>query len=122
MKKVKTITLLLLLIFVNTTFAQLKRANKYYDNYEYIKAIQLYKKAIKKKDNKDALEKIANCYRLTKQYKQAELSYADLIKLPGIAAINSFYYGTVLKNNGKIEVQQKQIQLLLDKSQTTEKK
>lgn len=111
MEKVKTISLLLLFIFVNTTFAQLKRANMYYDNYEYIKAIQLYKKAVKKKDNKDALEKIANCYRLTKQYKQAELSYADLIKLPGIAAINSFYYGTVLKNNGKIDEAKQQFEI-----------
>jgi flagellar motor protein MotB len=103
MKKVKTISLLLLLVFVNTTFAQLKRANKYYDNYEYIKAIQLYKKAVKKKDNKEALEKIANSYRLTKRYKEAELSYVELMKQPGVAPINNFYYGMVLKNNGKID-------------------
>ena len=92
MKKVKTITLLLLLIFVNTTFAQLKRANKYYDNYEYIKAIQLYKKAVKKKGNKEALEKIANSYRLTKHYKDSELSYAELMRQPGVAPINNFYF------------------------------
>ena len=114
MKKVKTITLLLLLIFVNTTFAQLKRANKYYDNYEYIKAIQLYKKAVKKKGNKEALEKIANSYRLTKHYKDSELSYAELMRQPGVAPINNFYYGMVLKNNGKIDEAKEQFKIYVN--------
>jgi outer membrane protein OmpA-like peptidoglycan-associated protein len=88
---------------VNTGFAQLKRANKYYDNYDYVKAIQLYKKAVKKKDNKEALEKIANSYRLTKNYTQAEVYYAQLMKQSNVDPINHFYYGMVLKNNGKID-------------------
>ena len=32
---------------VNASFAQLKRANKYYDNYEYAKAIQFAEQSLK---------------------------------------------------------------------------
>ncbi len=111
MKKIKTLGLVLLIVMVNSSFAQLKRANKYYDNYEYIKAIQLYKKAVKKKDNKEALEKIANSYRLTKNYKEAEGYYAQLVKLSGVEPINNFYYGSVLKNNGKIDEAKEQFKI-----------
>lgn len=111
MKKIKSLGLVLLIIMVNTSFAQLKRANKYYDNYEYMKAIQLYKKAVKKSDNKEALEKIANSYRLTKNYKQAEVYYAQLVKQSGVAPINNFYYGMVLKNNGKIDEAKEQFKI-----------
>ena len=54
MKKIKSIGLIILIVIANTSFAQLKRANKYYDNYEYMKAIQLYKRAVKKSDNKES--------------------------------------------------------------------
>ncbi len=111
MKKIKSIGILLLLVLVNVSFAQLKRANKYYDNYEYIKAIQLYKKAVKKKDNKEALEKIANSYRLTKNYKESEVYYAQLMKQSNVAPINNFYYGMVLKNNGKIDEAKEQFKI-----------
>ncbi len=116
MKKIKSIGIILLVIIVNTSFAQLKRANKYYDNYEYIKAIQLYKKAVKKKDNKEALEKIANSYRLTKNYKEAEGYYAQLVKQSGVTPINNFYYGMVLKNNGKIDEAKEQFKIYANSS------
>ncbi|MBA3971705.1 MAG: PD40 domain-containing protein, partial [Bacteroidetes bacterium] len=103
MKNIRSISLILLLVLVNISFAQLKRANKYYDNYEYMKAIPLYKKAVKRNGSKEALEKLANSYRLTKNYKAAEMYYAQLLKQPDIAPINNFYYGMVLKNNGKID-------------------
>lgn len=102
MKIVKILSLVFLVLVMNTAFAQLKRANKYYENYEYSKAIPLYKKAVKKNDNVEALEKLANSYRLTKNYTQAEVFYARLMKMPNVAAINHFYYGMVLKNNNKI--------------------
>ncbi|MGZ4077686.1 MAG: OmpA family protein, partial [Bacteroidia bacterium] len=84
-------------------FAQLKRTNKYYDNYDYVKAIQLYKRAVNKSDNTEALEKIANSYRLTKNYEKAELYYAQLMKKPNVEPVAHYYYGMVLKNNNKID-------------------
>jgi outer membrane protein OmpA-like peptidoglycan-associated protein len=103
MKKIKYIGLLLLIVMVNDSFAQLKRANHSYENYDYAKAIQLYTKVVKRKNNAEALEKLANSYRLTKEYKKAELYYAQLMKQPTVAPIAHFYYGLVLKNNNKID-------------------
>ncbi|MGZ4118014.1 MAG: OmpA family protein, partial [Bacteroidia bacterium] len=80
-----------------------KRENKYYYNYYYVKAIQLYKRAVNKSDNTEALEKIANSYRLTKNYEKAELYYAQLMKKPNVEPVAHYYYGMVLKNNNKID-------------------
>ncbi|MGZ4034471.1 MAG: hypothetical protein ACXVP4_06365, partial [Bacteroidia bacterium] len=103
MKKIKSLSLLFLIVYGNVLFAQLKRANKYYDNYDYVKAIQLYKRAVNKSDNTEALEKIANSYRLTKNYEKAELYYAQLMKKPNVEPVAHYYYGMVLKNNNKID-------------------
>jgi outer membrane protein OmpA-like peptidoglycan-associated protein len=111
MKKIKLVSLIFLITIVNASYAQLKRANKYYDNYNYPKAIQLYKKVVKSNDNPEALAKIANSYRLTKNYQQAELYYARLMKQQNVEPINHFYYGTVLKNNNKIDEAKEQFKL-----------
>lgn len=111
MKKFSSIGLLFFMVLANTAFAQLKKANQYYENYDYKKAIQLYTKAVKKSDNAEALEKLANSYRLTKNYQQAELYYARLMKQPNVNPINHFYYGMVLKNNGRIDEAKEQFKL-----------
>ncbi|MBA3706459.1 MAG: PD40 domain-containing protein, partial [Bacteroidetes bacterium] len=108
---IKLFTIFLFIIIVNSSFAQLKRANKHYDNFEYIKAIQLYEKVVKKNPSAEALEKLANSYRLTKNYSQAELIYAKLMSQPNITPINHFYYGMVLKNNNKIDAAKEQFKL-----------
>lgn len=111
MKKVRFVILFILVILGNTLFAQLKKANKYYDNFDYPKAIQFYKKALNKKESAEALEKLANSYRLTKDYKNAELIYSQLMKQPNFPAINHFYYGLVLKNNNKIDEAKEQFKI-----------
>lgn len=111
MKKIISLSLILSLLVVSSLFAQMKRANQYYNNYEYTKAIQLYKKIVKKNDNVEALQKLANSYRITKNYKEAEVCYARLVKLNGVEPINYFYYGTVLKNNNKIDEAKEQFAL-----------
>ncbi|MFL5763844.1 MAG: OmpA family protein [Bacteroidia bacterium] len=102
MKKIRSLGLIFLFLFVSTAFAQVKRANKYYDNYDYSRAIPLYKKAAKK-NNKEAIEKLANSYRFTKDYKNAEVYYAKLMGQSAVDPIDHFYYGMVLKNNGKVD-------------------
>jgi hypothetical protein len=95
--------LLLLLITGTSAFAQLDKANRYYDDKEYSKAIKLYENILRKSENPEALERIANSYRIVKNYTQAENYYSRLMKLPNIEAINHYYYGLVLKSNGKID-------------------
>jgi outer membrane protein OmpA-like peptidoglycan-associated protein len=111
MKKIKHITLLFFIVIANNLFAQLKKANKHYDNYDYAKAIPLYKKAVKKKASVEALAKLANSYRVTKDYKNAELVYAELIKQSNFDVINHFYYGLVLKNNSKLDEAKEQFKI-----------
>ncbi len=114
MKKIKSAGLLFLIIISTTAFAQLKRANKFYDHYDYARAIELYKKLLNKEEDAEALEKIANCYRLTRNYAKAEQFYSRLITIPGINPVNHFYYGEVLKNQNKPDEAKQQFNLYLN--------
>ena len=114
MKKIKLIPLFILFLFANGLLAQLRRANAYYEQYDYARAIPLYKKAVKKSATAEALEKLANSYRLTKNYVEAEVVYADLMKQPNISPIDHFYYGLVLKNNNKIDEARAQFRMYAD--------
>lgn len=111
MRKTLISFLALLSLIVSPSFAQLKRANKFYDNYDYAKAIPLYKKVVKRSDDPEALEKIANSYRLTKNYQQAETYYARLMKKDSIKPIDHFFYGMVLKNINKIDEAKEQFKI-----------
>jgi outer membrane protein OmpA-like peptidoglycan-associated protein len=118
MKKIRCIALLFCVVLANSSFAQLKRANKYYENYEYAKAIPLYKKALKRKGSVEGLEKLANSYRLVKDYKNADTVYAELMKQPNFDVIDHFYYGLVLKNTGKIEDAKEQFKIYTNAAPT----
>lgn len=108
----KIIFFLISLFFINASYGQLKRANKYYNNFDYAKSITLYKRAVKRNSNNtEALEKLANAYRLIKNYQQAEVYYARLMKFPDVKAIDHFYYGSVLKNNNKIDDAREQFKI-----------
>lgn len=101
MKKIISLKILLLLCAFSS-FAQLKKANQYYNNDEYNKAIPLYIGVLKAEpDNIQALEAIANSYRIIRDYIQAEPYYERLIKQNGIDPVNHLYYATVLKANNK---------------------
>jgi outer membrane protein OmpA-like peptidoglycan-associated protein len=113
MKK-SVLFLICFIVFVSAAFAQLKRANTHYENFEYAKAIDLYKKALKKKESTEALEKIAYSYRKIKDYEKAELYYARLMKQPDIRPINHFFYGQVLKANGKRDEAREQLKFYAD--------
>jgi len=105
------INIFVFLLFCSSSFAQLDKANKYYDAKEYAKAIKLYEKILKKNENPEALEKIANSYRLLKKYPQAEVYYARLFKQTNVDPINHLYYGMILKNNNKIEEAKEELKL-----------
>ncbi|MDQ3048507.1 MAG: OmpA family protein [Bacteroidota bacterium] len=121
MKKIKLFSFLLLTVIVQTAFAQLKKANQHYENYEYAKAIPLYKKALKKDENAEALSKLAASYRITKNYQQSELYYARLMKLNNVDPIDHFYYGMVLKNVNKIDEAKEQFKIYANAAPTDKK-
>jgi len=114
----KFIVYIIFIFSFSSLFAQLKQANVYYNNFEYSYAIPYYKKeADKKNKNLEAIEKLAFCYFKTKNYQQAENYYAQLINLYNttIDPVNFYYYGLVLKNNGKVDEAKQQFKTYLSK-------
>lgn len=109
--KISFFHIVIFLFICTSSFAQLERANKYYDAKEYTKAIKAYENILKEKEHPEALEKIADCYRLTKKYQQAELYYERLLKNPDVPKINHLYYGLMLKNNNKIDEAKEQFKI-----------
>ncbi|MEK6615793.1 MAG: tetratricopeptide repeat protein, partial [Bacteroidota bacterium] len=93
-------------------YAQMKqvgtRADKYFNNYEYSKAIPLYEKASVKND--DALKKLADCYRLIKNYGEAEKAYSKLASKNPSDPLVYYYYGEALLSNNKYEEAKKQFE------------
>ncbi len=110
MKLKKIFLFALLLILGSSVIAQNKKANKLYNDYYYSKAIPLYLKKVKK-NNKEAIEKVANCYRLTNNYQESERYYAKLFQQQDVAPVNHLYFGEALKNNNKLEEAKQQFTL-----------
>jgi len=79
----------------------LKEADKQFELYNYIKAIDLYEKAYKKKESLHAAERLGDAYRLINNYKQAESWYAIASKMPNSKVDNTLYYAKALQNNSK---------------------
>ena len=96
-------TLTLFGIIGGGAFAQITRANKLYDNYHYADAIPHYLRALKSKENAEVLTKLGDCYRLTRQYEEAETFYARAISYPDANHNAHIHYGEVLKNNNKVD-------------------
>ncbi|HEX7414387.1 MAG TPA: OmpA family protein [Bacteroidia bacterium] len=87
--------------------AQYKQGVKYYESFQYAKAIPCLKKAANKNNahKTDATIKLADSYRDIKDYKDAEVYYQKIIGKGGdtIPAIVHYNYATVLKNNNKYD-------------------
>ncbi|MFM2375611.1 MAG: hypothetical protein RLZZ165_708 [Bacteroidota bacterium] len=84
--------------------AQLERANRRYDRREYYRAIPLYQRYLEKSPtSNEGMEKIANCYRMTHDSKNAEHWYNRLIKAGNKDPRNVLYYAQTLINNEKWE-------------------
>ena len=92
---------------VSPVFAQMAQGDKYYDNGEYIKAIPCYKKETRSKNTakqQEALNKLANLYKLTNQYGKAEDSYKKLFEMnPEQPKEVVFSYAQILKADNKYE-------------------
>ena len=101
-----TFLLLVLFLFMGTpTFAQnranLKTANEFYDAFEYSKAIEFYKKVLKKsKKNKEAVLNIADSYRKINNYSKAAIWYEKAVGLEANNHLLKYYYAQALMSTG----------------------
>ncbi len=89
-------------LIVTYSFGQKEKADKFYADGQYAKAIPKYIKASEKSnsDQLDAYIKLGDCYRILNDYKKAEAAYRKVLTLKGNIPIDFRYnYGNVLKSN-----------------------
>ncbi len=80
----------------------LKKANRFYDNLAFAEAAPEYEKALKSDStNSDAIFRIAHCYRLINNMKEAEKWYAKAVQLKQARPSHIIYYTEALMSNGK---------------------
>ena len=105
MKIKKIISLFGILLITSSLFAQLQKANRYYDRFEYAYAIPLYLKVIEdgKKGVDEAITKLAYCYGVTRDFAKAEKWYAKAFTLDSLEAIDYLHYASVLQSNEKFD-------------------
>ena len=107
-------------------FAQYKQGIKYYESFQYSKAIPYLKKASNKNNAHkiDATIKLADSYRDIEDYANAELFYKKAIELAkdtALPPIVHYNYATVLKNIDKYDEALKEFTAYL-KSKPTDTK
>ena len=99
----KILTGLLFCCFVVPAAAQMRKADKLYNNYNYAEATHYYKRAAHGKKKAEALMKEADCYRKTKNYVMAEKVYAKLVALTPNDAMAHLYYAQTLLSNKRFD-------------------
>ena len=103
----KTKVLLILLVLISTlTFAQRKVADKFFENYAYIKASELYEDAVKKGDNSEhVLTRLGDCYYNNSNSKEAAIWYKKALdKYPKIQPEYIYKYIQTQRGLGNYEV------------------
>jgi len=104
------------LVLTVSCFAQLEKANGYFELTNYPEAIKYYEKTLKKDpNNAEALRNIAFSHKKLKNYTAAEEYYQKATSLSNVLASDHLHYGQVLKNNNKPTEAKKQFKLFLEK-------
>lgn len=75
----------------------LKAADAQFELYNYEKAIELYTDAYQKKASLKATERLADCYRMLRDFKQAASWYALLTQMEGVSPETYKLYGDMLR-------------------------
>src|SRR5882672_5159265 len=105
--KIKTL-LLITLFSIGNIHAQIGRmsnADKKYDKYAYIDAIEVYEKVAEKGHKSiDLFEKLGNSYYFNGEYDKAEKWYSELFAMSeDVPAEYYFRYAQSLKSIGKYD-------------------
>src|SRR3954469_16529657 len=98
----KNLITFILLLITFSSFAQMEKADKLYEDYKYSQAILLYK-PLADSGNIKAVRKIADSYRKINEYENAEKYYAIVVADKNAVPKSFLYYGQALMNNGKYE-------------------
>jgi outer membrane protein OmpA-like peptidoglycan-associated protein len=101
----KFLPLILFMLLFTGMHAQYKAGMKFYDRYDYYKAIDKFKCAIKpgSKNYTDALTKLADSYRMVRDFKNAATYYKMVVETGQATALTRYYYGVTLKSGNRYE-------------------
>lgn len=107
--------ILLSFVLSSSLLGQISKADKFYEQNRYFKAIPYYVSASKKQVNKQKANlKLADCYRKVNEYEKAENSYKNALSIdPNVDPQVHYDYAGVLKANGKYEEALEQYNLYL---------
>lgn len=88
-----------------SVLAQKEKADKLYDRYDFIPAIEQYHKYLQKNPTDfDAIDRLAHCYRMTSNFEKAEYWYSRATRNESTDPMNYLYYGQALMSNEKWEL------------------
>jgi outer membrane protein OmpA-like peptidoglycan-associated protein/tetratricopeptide (TPR) repeat protein len=123
MKQIKNFSLLILILLITLPLsAQIRRGDKFFAGGEFARAIPAYERGLKHKSDAQAMENLANCYRIEKNYQKAEDWYSKTISAnPNCNSIVYYYYGIALRNNGKTTEAKTQFQNFIAKNPNDKK-
>ena len=98
---IRSIALIILIpVFCNAQM-HLKKANRLYDNLAFAEAVPEYQKVLKSdSSNSEAIFRIAHCYRLINNMKEAEKWYGKAVQLKEARPSHIIYYTEALMSNG----------------------
>ena len=93
----------IMLLLYTTASAQfiLKEANQEFNRYNFAAAVKLYTEAYQLKKTTLAAARLAESYRMMRNYKQAEKWYAILQNAKGVKPEQVKWYAEMLKTNAK---------------------
>jgi tetratricopeptide (TPR) repeat protein len=101
----KTVYQLILFTFICTAAnANLYKADKMFERWEYSRAVRIYEKHAVRHPVPETYYKIGQCYQKMNRYQQAEENYRKVAE-SGTYQDAQFYlhYGEILQNNGKYD-------------------
>ncbi len=101
------ITAFVLMLTTTVTSAQgdIQKANRYFNNFNYPKAVEYYHSALESypKKKKHITQRLATSYRLMLDFKEAAKWYGKLVQLKKVKPVNYFFYAKMLESNGEYE-------------------
>ena len=98
-KNIYILNLFVLPVFMVAQSASVKKAAKYYNNYDYSHVID---KVANKSDIKtDIIRELAESYKMVGDYKNAEINYAKVASASDKTPDDVYAYAQILKTNSK---------------------
>jgi len=110
MKNIKLLFIALVLIGSSAIgqTARQKRAEKAYNQFSFVKAVELYQKMIEKDINKDyALRKLGDAYIMLRMPEKALPIYKQVVEQSNVPSEYFYYYAQVLRANGEYKESKK---------------